>query len=145
MATTKADNITQNLFNNPYGNKSVAVAKIASFTTLAAADTIDLMNMPAGAQIVSGFCVVATAITTATLAIGVRYADGTSTGGTTGTAVLSGTGVALTTALAPQLLNFVPFTNDKDTILYATAPNIASPGASIQFACSIEYEATGTP
>lgn len=139
-----SDNINEIQFMGAYGNASLGEAVIAAFPTMAAGDTIDLMKIPGGARIRSGQLVIATAITTATLAIGVRYADGTSTGGTTGTAVLSGTGAAITTSLAPQLLNFVPFANDVDTIVYATAVVAGVPGANIAFALQLNYEASGT-
>lgn len=144
MAKTYADNWKQVAYMGAYGNKAVVVADIAALGTLAASDTIDLVKIPGGARVIGGFVTIATAITTATLAIGVRYADGTSTGGTTGTAVMSGTGVALTTALAPQLLNFQSFVNDVDTIVYATAPNIAAPGANTRLSVTVEYSAEGT-
>ncbi len=144
MATSTADNYNQQSMHSPYGNLSRRVATVAALGTMAATDTLDLMKIPGGAFLTGGHVVIATAVTTATLAIGVRYADGTSTGGTTGTAVLSGTGVALTTANAPQMLNFVPFENDVDTIVYATAPNIAAPGANIKLAVAIDYEDRGT-
>jgi hypothetical protein len=144
MSTSTADNWTQLPYMGAYGNLAVIVAEKANIGTLAAADTIDLFKLPGGARVIMGHVQIATAITTATLAIGVRYADGTSTGGTTGTAVLSGTGVALTTALAPQFLNFQPFANDVDTIVYATAPNIAVGGANNKLTVTLKYSAEGT-
>ena len=144
MADYDVDNFTQVPFNGEYGNKSVAYAELAALSTLAASDTIDLVKIPGGARVLSGRIIIATAITTATLAIGVRYADGTSTGGTTGTAVMSGTGCALTTALAPQQLNFQSFVNDVDTIVYATAVVAAVPGANTKLTAEIDYIAEGT-
>lgn len=145
MATSTADNYNQQAFNNPYGNLSVKIATKAAFPTLANADTFDLMKIPAGAYIVGAHLVVATAIATSTVHIGVRYADGTSTGGTTGTAVLSGTGVLMTTANAKQYMNFVPFRNDADTIVYLTQASPGqTPGANNAFAAVVEYEASGT-
>lgn len=144
MTAYTCDNFTQIPYNGAYGNKAVAFAEMAAIGTLAASDTIDLLKIPAGARVLSGRVIIATAITTATLAIGVRYADGTSTGGTTGTAVMSGTGCALTTALAPQQLNFQSFRNDVDTIIYATAPNIAAPGANTKLTVEVDYIAEGS-
>jgi hypothetical protein len=146
MTTSTADNFSQNAYMGAYGNVAVVVADKAALGTLAASDTIDLCRIPGGARIFTGIVTIATAVTTATLAIGVRYADGTSTGGTTGTAVLSGTGVALTTALAPQVLNFQPFVNDVDTIVYATNPNTTSwgPGANTKLSVQLMYSAEGT-
>lgn len=145
MASTLSSNFTQIAFMGAYGNKANFVASFTAFPTMAAADTIDLVRIPGGARLIEGYFVVATAITTATLTIGVRYADGTSTGGTTGTAVLSA-GVALTTALTQQRLAFVPFTNDVDTIIYATvsSPQGAAPGANITAAFSLDYTPEGT-
>ena len=146
MAAYTADNFTQIPFNGAYGNKASAYG-LYTFSTasgVVAADTIDLVKIPAGARVLSGRIIVATAITTATIAIGVRYSDGTSTGGTTGTAVMSGTGVALVTALAPQQLNFQPFSNDADIIVYATYVNGAAPGHGIALSAEIDYHANGT-
>lgn len=144
MANFTADNFTQPVYNGAYGNKSVAYAELAAIGTLAAGDTIDLLKLPGGARVLSGRIIIATAITTATLAVGIKYADGTSTGGTTGTAVMSGTGCALTTALAPQQLNFQSFVNDVDTVIYATAPNIAAAGANTKLTVEVDYIAEGT-
>lgn len=146
MAAFTADNFTQLTFMGAYGNQSYAEARVAALLTYASADTIDLFKLPGGARVFSGFVVVATAVATATFAVGVRYADGTSTGGTTGTAVLSGTGVSLATGKQPQTLNFVPFTNDVDTIVYATlaSPQGAVPGANTALSVVVTYEAAGT-
>ena len=143
MANFTADNYTQNNFNNPYGNKSTVDA-ILTLGTYAQYDTFDLAKVPAGARVLGGFVVVATAVATSTICVGVKYADGTSTGGTTGTAVV-GTGATLSTALAPQTLSCVPFVNDVDTILYATvlSPGFA-PGANIPLHAVVDYVAEGT-
>jgi len=144
MAAYTADNFTQIPFNGAYGNKSTVQGVHTLGTANAQLDTIDLVKIPGGGRIQNGFLAIATAVTTATVCIGVRYADGTSTGGTTGTAVLA-TGVVLTTALTNQAFNnFIPFTNDVDTIVYATivSPGFAS-GASIALHACIDYVATG--
>jgi hypothetical protein len=145
MAAFTADNYTNIAHNGAYGNKSTYNGVISLTTAMAQLDTLDLMKLPGGARIQNGFLVIATAVTTATVCVGVRYADGTSTGGTTGTAVL-GTGIVLTTALTQQAFNnFVPFTNDVDTIVYATivSPGFAS-GASIALHACVDYMASGT-
>lgn len=144
MATYTADNYKTIRYMGAAGNAAIAIAERANLGTLAPGDTIDLMQLPGGARIISGRVIIATAITTATIAIGVRYADGTSTGGTTGTAVMSGTGVALTTALAPQQLNFQNFVNDVDTIIYATCVIDAVPGANNKLTVEVTYSAEGT-
>jgi len=145
MSTSTSDNFNKQSFNNPYGNQAVRVASISAMTTQVLGDQIELMRLPAGAFVTGGHICVGTAVATATICVGVRYADGTSTGGTTGTDVL-GTGVPLTTARAPQFLNFVPFTNDADTIVYATQVGAggAAPGANIKFAAVVKYESTGS-
>ncbi len=144
MATTyKSGNYSEVAHNGAYGNLSNAVRTGTLSTALAAGDTIDLCQLPGGAKVVSGYFVVTTAITTSTFHVGVRYADGTSTGGTTGTSVISGTGVLGGTANAQQAFQFFPFTNDVDTILYATFANGAAITA-IPYAVSLDYEATGT-
>lgn len=145
MAQFLSDNFTQIAFMGAYGNKASFVANRTAFPTMAAADTLDLVRVPGGARLIEGFLVVATAITTATMTIGVRYADGTSTGGTTGTAVL-GAAVPLTSALTQQRLAFVPFVNDVDTIVYATisSPQGAAPGANIAMGFSLDYSPEGT-
>lgn len=144
MATFKADNYSNIAHMGAYGNLSNTVRTGTVSTAIAAADTIDLCTLPGGAKVVSGFFVLATAITTSTWHFGVRYSDGTSTGGTTGTAVISGTGISAPVANAQNQFQFLPFTNDVDTILYATFANGAAPGAGIKYAVSLAYEATGT-
>ena len=126
MATFKAANYSGITANGAYGNLSNTVRTGTFSTAMAAADTIDLCTLPGGAKAVSGYFVVTTAITTSTFHVGVRYADGTSTGGTTGTSVISGTGVLGGVANAQQAFQFYPFTNDVDTILYATLANGAA-------------------
>ncbi len=141
MAQYLTDNYTQIAHNGAYGNKSTVEAQMAAFSTgIVAADTLDLVKVPGGARILSGFTVIATAVTTATTAIGVRYADGTSTGGTTGTAVMGTQNIAVATQ---QGMNFVPFVNDADTIIYATYVNGGTPGANIAFSAVVDYIATG--
>jgi len=145
MAAYTADNYLQIPHNGAYGNKSSIYGVYSLGTGNAQLDTVDLAKIPAGGRILSGYIAVATAVTTATICVGVRYADGTSTGGTTGTAVL-GTGIVLTTALAQQALNnFVSFSNDADTIVYATliSPVFAS-GASNALVGVVDYIAQGT-
>lgn len=146
MAAYTADNFSQIPFNGAYGNKSSAYGVYTTTTAanLVAADTVDLVKIPAGARVLSGRIITATAITTATIAVGIKYSDGTSTGGSTGTAQLSGTGVPLVTANAPQQLAFQSFMNDADTIVYATFVNGAAPGHAIAITAEIDYIATGT-
>ena len=143
MATFKAGNYTGITHNGAYGNLSNTVRTGTFSTAMAAGDTIDLCTLPGGAKIVSGFFAMTTAITTSTWHFGVRYADGTSTGGTTGTAVISGTGVVAPVANVQSAFPFIPFTNDVDTILYATFANGAAVTA-IPYTVSLAYEATGT-
>jgi hypothetical protein len=142
MAAFTANNYTQITHNGAYGNKSTVDAVI-TLGTYAQYDTLDLAKISAGARVLGGIVMVETAVGTSTLCFGVRYADGTSTGGTTGTAVV-GTGVVLTTALAIQTLSCVPFVNDADTILYATvlSPGFA-PGANIEMHAVVDYIAEG--
>lgn len=143
MAAFKSDNYSEIAHNGEYGNLSNTVRTGTFSTAMAAGDTIDLCQIPGGAKIVSGFMVMTTAITTSTWHVGVRYADGTSTGGTTGTSVISGTGVVAPVANVQAAFPFVPFTNDVDTIVYATFANGAAVTA-IPYTVSLNYEATGT-
>ena len=145
MAAYIADNFAQLPHNGVYGNKSTQYGVYTLGTGNAQLDTIDLVKIPGGGRITNGFIAVATAVSTATVAIGVRYADGTSTGGTTGTAVLAAA-LVLTTGLTQQALNnFVPFINDVDTIVYATliSPGFVS-GAGIALVGVVDYIAEGT-
>lgn len=143
MAAFKSNNYTQITHNGAYGNKS-SVNPYITLGTYAQYDTLDLAVIPAGGRVLGGFINVETAVSTATLCIGIRYADGTSTGGTTGTAVVDAA-VVLTTALTPVVLDCIPFVNDADTILYATvlSPGFA-PGAGIEMHAVVDYIAQGT-
>lgn len=149
MASNTADNFLQLPHNGVYGNKSVAVGSYADLSkassgALAAGDTLDLVKLPAGATYVSGFLFSTQMTGTSTLAIGVRAADGTSTGGTTGTAVLvSGTASGVT-GLGQTNLRFAPFTNDFDTIVYATFVSGPVPAASDNIALVLDYVANNT-
>jgi len=145
MANHSADNFTQISYMGAYGNQAFVEGYI-TLGTWAQNDTLDLVKIPAGARVLGGRLVVATAVTTSTVTVGVKYADGTSTGGTTGAAVLTGTGgIVLTTALLNQPLTFLPFTNDADTIIYATISSPGfTPGAGILLHSVIEYSAEGT-
>lgn len=157
MANYQADTFTQLPSAGEYGNKSTIHGRVADVSAmgatvgagLAALDTLDLVRLPAGAKILSGFLACTAAITTATYTVGVRYADGTSTGGTTGTAVLLGVTSFNTAAYA------VPFgvgtirnvsSYDADIIIYATQVGTAGPGASagLGLDCVVDYIASGT-
>jgi hypothetical protein len=156
MAQYLADNFGQIPHNGAYGNKSVVVglnsdiSQINGAAGIANADTLDLVKIPAGARVLSGYLQTGTfAIATSTVVVGIRYADGTSTGGTTGTAVLvGGTSSAIIAALTPYAFRFEqPFVNDADTIAYITwlspgAPSGASSKAALS--CVLEYIADGT-
>ena|SRR3990167_2214943 len=154
MANYKTDNYSQLPYMGPHGNKSVIAARFADISTVngnagfANGDTFDIAQIPAGARMVEGFIYVGTvACATSTLTVGVKYADGTSTGGTTGTAVLvAGTASAITAAETRYQFRFKPFRNDADTIVYATwlspgAPSAAT-GNEVDFVLS--YIAEGT-
>ena len=96
-------------------------------------DTADLMKVPGGFRIVSGYLQAGTfAIATSTVVVGIRYADGTSTGGTTGTAILvGGTASAIVAALGRYDFRFEqPFVNDVDTIVYLTWLSPGAPSGS---------------
>jgi hypothetical protein len=157
MAAYTADNILQLPMNGAYGNLSYVVSNITDISQvngavgIANADTMDLCKIPGGALVLGGTLYTGTfAPATSTVAIGIRYADGTSTGGTTGTAVLvGGTASSITASLTPYAYRFEqPFTNLADTIVYMTW---LSPGAPSGTAskCAItnivQYDARGTP
>jgi len=154
MANYSSDNFSQPVFNGAYGNKSFAHASFADIGLInasagfALADTFDIVKIPAGARVLSGFVYTGTVtLATSTISVGVKYADGTSTGGTTGTAALSGgTAIPVTTAKTQVVLNFTPFTNDVDTIIYGVW---SSPGAlagtnGAQLDFVIDYSASGS-
>lgn len=143
MAQYKSDNYSGQRMNSPYGNKSVAHASFADLSTasLVALDTLDLFTIPAGAKFLNGFMYSTALTTTATLCVGVRYADGTSTGGTTGTAVLVTTAI---TGATKSEFRFKPFTNDADVIAYITFISGPNPSAGDNLDVVLDYEATGT-
>ena len=156
MAAYVSDNYLQLPHNGVYGNLSTVVAlnsdisQINGATGIANGDTLDLFRIPGGAQVLSGSLLTGTfAIATSTVVVGIRYADGTSTGGTTGTAVLvGGTASAITAALTEYSFRFEqPFINDVDTICYLTWISPGAPsGATSKAALTarINYVATGT-
>jgi len=156
MAAYLADNFSQLPHAGVYGNLSTIVAlnsdisQINGAAGIANGDTLDLFRIPGGAQVISGFLLTGTfAIATSTVVVGIRYADGTSTGGTTGTAVLvGGTASAITASLTNYAFRFEqPFVNDVDCIAYVTWLSPGSPsGASSKAALSavLQYVATGT-
>lgn len=145
MAKYFADNFTQLPHNGVYGNRTEIVAQLSDISQIngaagiANADTLDLFTIPGGFLVTGGLLKTGTfAIATSTVVVGLRYADGTSTGGTTGTAVLvGGTASAITAALTDYAFRFEqPFTNDVDTIAYITwlspgAPSGASSKAAL--------------
>lgn len=156
MAAYNADNLTQIPHNGAYGNLSTVVgmntdiSQINAAVGIANGDTLDLVKIPAGARVVSGSLETGTfAIATSTVIVGIRYADGTSTGGTTGTAVLvGGTSSSITAALTSYAFRFEqPFVNDADTIAYLTWQSPGAPSGSTSKAaltCRINYVAEGT-
>ena len=156
MAAYTADNFLQIPHNGVYGNKTAIVGQISDISQVNGAvgfvngDTMDLLKIPAGFRVVNGFLLTGTfAIATSTVVVGLRYADGTSTGGTTGTAVLvGGTASAIVAGLTRYDFRFEqPFVNDADTIAYLTWLSPGAPsGASSKAALSavIEGIAEGT-
>lgn len=156
MATYNSDNFKDTPHNGVYGNKTQLVglysdiSQINGAAGIANGDTIDYVRIPAGFQVTGGYLRAGTfAIATSTVVVGIRYADGTSTGGTTGTAVLvGGTGSAIVAALGRYDFRFEqPFTNDADTVAYITwispgAPSGASSKAAL--AMVVEGIARGT-
>jgi hypothetical protein len=152
MTAFTADNNTQLVHNGEYGNKSTVLGTYANLNgnagTAAAGDTFDLVKIPAGATVVSGFLFSTQLTGTATYVIGIKAADGTSTVAApgTGTAVLLyGTAGTLSNgAYQTVTLRFLPFTNDFDTIAYATILGATPLAASDNLGCSIDYVANGT-
>lgn len=156
MAAYSADNFLQIPHNGVYGNKTAIVglntdiSQINGAAGFANGDTLDLVKIPAGFRVTNGFLLTGTfAIATSTVVVGLRYADGTSTGGTTGTAVLvGGTASAITAALTRYDFRFEqPFVNDADTIAYLTWLSPGAPsGAASKAALSavVEGIAEGT-
>lgn len=154
MANYKTDNYATLPYMGPQGNKSIIATRFADISTINGAagfangDTFDIAQIPAGARVVEGFIYVGTvALATSSLVVGVKYADGTSTGGTTGTAVLvAGTASALTAAQTRYQLRFKPFRNDADTIVYATwlSPGAPSSTTGNELDFAITYVAEGT-
>lgn len=146
MAANTADNFLQIPHNGAYGNLSSVQGTYANLATSSAAplDTFDLVKVPAGAVVLSGFIFSTQMTGTSTWALGVRYADGTSTGGTTGTNVLfSGTSSAIT-GLSQTNMRFAPFSNDADTIVYATHVSGPAHTANDNVEAVLNYDARGT-
>jgi len=147
MAAFTADNFLQIPHNGAYGNKSVVAGGYANLGagTAAALDTFDFVKVPAGSTVLSGFLYSTQFTGTSTWVLGVRYADGTSTGGTTGTAVLvAGTASAITGSNATYTLRFKPFTNDADIIVYATHVTGPAHTANDDITLVLDYIANGT-
>ena len=147
MAAYTADNFTQIPHNGAYGNKSVVVGAYSNLatTTAAALDTYDFAKVPAGSTVLSGFLYSTQFTGTSTWVLGVRYADGTSTGGTTGTAVLvAGTASAVSGSNVSYALRFTPFTNDADMIVYATHVSGPAHTANDNATLVLDYIANGT-
>ena len=154
MANYKTDNYTQLAYMGAQGNKSNVSRRFADISAIngnagfANGDTFDIAKIPGGARVIEGFIYVGTvACATSTLAVGVKYADGTSTGGTTGTAVLvAGTASSITAAHTRYQFRFKPLTNDVDTIVYATwlSPGAPSGATGNEVDFSIDYVAEGT-
>lgn len=147
MAAFTADNFIQIPHNGAYGNKSFVSGTYANLGTYTAAalDTFDLAKVPAGATVLEGFLYSTQFTGTSTWVLGVRYADGTSTGGTTGTAVLvAGTASAISGSNVRYQLRFPPFTNDADTIVYATHVSGPAHTALDNVVLNLDYDARGT-
>lgn len=150
MTANTADNFTQLPHNGEFGNKSTIIGSFANLalTSAIAGDTLDLVKIPAGATVVSGFFYTTQMTGTSTMVIGVRAADGTSTIAVgTGTATLvGGTASAVVTAnvLNNLALRFVPFTCDFDTIVYATFVSGPVPATNDSLGISVEFVASGT-
>ena len=155
MANYNTDNYSQVPFSGEYGNKSVGQASFASIAAVngsagfANGDTFDIMRLPGGARVLSGFIYMgSSAAATSTLVVGIKYADGTSTGGTTGTAVLvAGTASAIVASHTAYALRFTPFRNDTDTIVYATwlSPGAPAGATGTPMDVVVEFIATGQP
>ena len=151
MANYNTDNYSQVSYQGEYGNQSVGRARFASIGAVngsagfANGDTFDIMRLPAGAEVTEGFIYMGSAASaTSTLVVGIKYADGTSTGGTTGTAVLvAGTASAIVAAHTRYDFRFTPFTNDADTIVYATWLSPGAPTAATPMDVVVKYVATG--
>ena len=152
MANYKTDDYNKVSYTGEYGNVSVGMAKINinavnGSAGFANGDTFDIMQLPAGAKFESGFIYMgSSAAATSTLVVGVKYADGTSTGGTTGTAVLvAGTASAITASHTRYDFRATPFTNDADTIIYATwlSPGAPSGATGVPMDVVVRYIATG--
>lgn len=150
MTAFTADNITQLPHNGVYGNTSFVLGTYANLNgnegTAAAGDTFDLVKIPAGAVVVSGFLFSTQLTGTATYVIGIKAADGTSTVAApgTGTAVLLyGTaGTLANGAYQTVTMRFLPFVNDFDTIAYATILGATPFGAQDNLGAGIQYIAT---
>jgi hypothetical protein len=150
MTANTADNFLQLPHNGVYGNKSTVQGVYANLalTSAVALDTLDLVKIPAGALVVSGFLYTTQMTGTGTIVIGVRAADGTSTTALgTGTAMLvGGTASAVVTANVQNnlALRFVPFMNDFDTIIYATYVSGPVPATNDSLGIVVDYVANGT-
>ena len=149
MTAYLGDNFAQLPHNGVYGNKSIQIGSAATLSTaMIAGDTLDLVKIPAGSTVVSGFFYTTQMTGTSTMVFGVRAADGTSTVAVgTGTAILvGGTASSIVTANVLNNLNlrFVPFTLDFDAIAYATFVSGPAPTANDSIGLVLEYVGGGT-
>ena len=149
MANYQADDYTQLAHNGEYGNKSVIKGEFADLNDYAAAgDTFDLVKIPAGAEVLAGFLYSTQLTGTATYVIGIKAADGTSTVAAPGTGsavLLYGTaGTLAAGAYQTVTLRFKPFTNDFDTIAYASITGANAFAANDNIGVVLDYVAKGT-
>ncbi|HQR20116.1 MAG TPA: hypothetical protein PKV98_04580 [Burkholderiaceae bacterium] len=136
--------LLSNEYSNPpfageYGNLAVARGQ----KTLAAsqiADTIDWFVIPGKATIVDAQFAWQAMGAAATFTLGWRYADGSAGGGAANILPSSGTTVAAGIQ-RPVDNGLLPFTVDKDIIVYSTQAGAAATGRAD---VKVEYEFRGT-
>jgi hypothetical protein len=139
MARLLSNEFSAPVFAGEYGNKSSAYGQ----KTLAAsqvADTIDWFVIPGKSKVLDVEFAWAAMGAAATFTLGWRYADGTAGG--SATALLPDSGTTAAAGIQRPLSNVnVPFTTDKDIIVYSTQAAAAATG---QANVRVDYAFLGT-
>lgn len=122
MAKIIASTMTNTPYTGEEGNKSADHGQ-AVLAAAAIADTVDLLNIPAGSKLLDVALISAALGAGSTVSLGWRYKDGSVGGSATALLPVTGTAAAAKTPSA-----FAPIAFAKDVVLYATIGGAAATG-----------------